>query len=274
MPRGTEKTGSATTIDAVLAPLLADPSRAAILLDLDGTLAPIVSRPEDAAIGDATRGLLVAAAGRYGLTAIVTGRRAAVARSIVGLDGITYAGNHGFETLAPGAERAVPAAALRTHGDDAPAFARDLDRAELVAAGIRIEDKGPIVALHWRRAEDRAAAEVLIERIGAEAEAQGLFTHAGRKVLELRPPVAIDKGVAVAGLLVGTAVRSALYAGDDRTDLDAFRELERRRDAGELDAIVRIGVSSEEGPAEIVERSDLVVAGPSGMQPLLAALVR
>lgn len=273
MSAGTEKTPSAAT-DAVLAPLLADPARAAILLDLDGTLAPIVSRPEEAAITDGARGALVAIAGRYALTAVVTGRRAAVARSIVGLDDIAYAGNHGFELLAPGAGRAVLAAALGGHGEDAPRFARDLDGAELEAAGVRIEDKGPIVALHWRRAEDRAAAEELIVRIGAAAEAQGLFTHAGRKVLELRPPVAIDKGVAVAGLLTGTGVRTALYAGDDRTDLDAFRELELRRDAGALDAIVRVGVRSEEGPAEIAERSDLVVTGPSGMGPLLAALAR
>ncbi|MDQ3102701.1 MAG: trehalose-phosphatase [Actinomycetota bacterium] len=274
MRRETQNPGNATGIDAALAPLLADPDRAAILLDLDGTLAPIVSRPGDASIATTARASLVTVAERYALTAVVTGRRAVVARSIVGLDGIAYAGNHGFEVLAPGARRAVPVGALRGHGEEAPRFGRDLDGAELEAAGIQIEDKGPIVALHWRQAEDEAAAEELIERIGAAAEAQGLFTHAGRKVLELRPPVAIDKGFAVAGLLSGTAVRNALYAGDDRTDLDAFRELERRRDAGELDAIIRVGVRSEEGPAEIAERSDLVVAGPSGMGPLLAALAR
>lgn len=269
MPRGTAK---APPSYAGLAPLHADPARAAVLLDLDGTLAPIVARPADAAIPSAVRDALKVIAGRYALTAIVTGRRAAVAREIAGLDEIAYAGNHGFELLVARAAEATPSPALAGHGDDAPAFAGTLDPDELGAAGIRTEDKGPIVALHWRQAQDADAAEVLIARIAASAERRGLVTHVGRKVIELRPPVAVDKGVAVAGLLAGTVVRTALYAGDDRTDLDAFRELSRRRDTGELDAIVRVGVRSDEGPAAIIEEADFVIDGPAGMPALLEVL--
>lgn len=269
MPEGTENRAAAA---AALAPLLADPGRAGVLLDLDGTLAPIVSRPEDAAITEAVRSSLEAIAARYALAAIVTGRPADVAREIVGLDVLAYAGNHGFEMLAPGATSAQPADALRGHAAAASDFAAGLGAAELEAAGVRLEDKGPIVALHWRRAEDQVRAEQLIARIGADAESAGLVTHGGRMVLELRPRVAIDKGVAVAGLLDGTKVRAALYAGDDRTDLDVFDELERRRDDGRLDSIVRVGVSSAEGPTAIAERSDLVIEGPDEAASLLEVL--
>ena len=90
---------------------------------------------------------------------------------------------------------------------------------------MRIEDKGPIVAFHWRGAPDEEAARAAIDAIAAHAEAAGLRTHWGRKVLEVRPPVRIDKGAGIASFLADTDVDAALYVGDDTTDLDAFRAL-------------------------------------------------
>lgn len=268
----TAKAVDVAAIEAALVPILAEPRASAVLFDLDGTLAPIVSRPEDSAIPEAVRAALERIAARYPLTAIVTGRAPSVARSIVGLDSIAYAGNHGFEVLMPGASEANPSPALGSVAGVAASFAGSLDGPELERGGVEVEDKGPIVALHWRRAKDQNAAIELVDRIADHAEAAGLVTHRGRKVLELRPAVAIDKGVAVAGLLGGTPVRAVLYAGDDRTDLDAFAELRRRRERGELDALVLVGIDSQEGPPEIVERADLVADGPAALIPLLEAL--
>ena len=83
-------------------------------------------------------------------------------------------------------------------------------------------------------------------------------------MLELRPPGEVDKGTAVESLLLGTAATAALYAGDDRTDLDAYSALDR------LVACGRLGHA--EGPEEIALRADVVVAGPAGLLPILAAL--
>lgn len=243
-----------------------------MLLDLDGTLAPIVPRPEDAAIDERSRNALRLIAQRYALTAIVTGRQALVAREIVRVDAIAYAGNHGFELLRPGAAEPEPAPAVQEHAGDAPAFLARQDAAALEAAGVRTEDKGAIVALHWRGAPDPDAAEALAAEVAAEAKRAGLITHRGRLVIELRPPVAIDKGNAVDGLLAGAGVRIALYAGDDRTDLDAFASLARLRDLGDLREIVRVGVRSVEGPEEIAAAADLVVDGPGAIPTLLEAL--
>src|SRR4051794_8882165 len=92
----------APALDDVLAPLLADPSRAAVLLDVDGTLAPIVRHADDAHVPEPTRAPLIAIARRYGLVACVSGRRAATARRIVAIGSITYVGNHGTEILRGG----------------------------------------------------------------------------------------------------------------------------------------------------------------------------
>ena len=131
---------------------------------------------------------------------------------------------------------------------------------------MRIEDKGPIMTFHWRGAPDEEAAHERVRAIAAEAEAEGLWTHWGRKVLEIRPPVPIGKGRAVRELLARRPVRAALYAGDDVTDLDAFEAL------AEVESAVRVGVRSDEGPREIVDEADLVVDGIDGMRELLAEL--
>ncbi len=143
---------------------------------------------------------------------------------------------------------------------------------ELERTGLRLEDKGPIVAIHWRGVADEASAEQRARTIAADAEREGLVVHHGRKVLELRPPVDVDKGSATESLLLGTGATAAMYAGDDRTDLDAFRALDRLRDSGRLAVAVKVGVASAEGPEEIAAQSDLTVAGPAGLLPLLRIL--
>jgi trehalose 6-phosphate phosphatase len=261
----------ASSSATALEPLLADPAAAAVLFDLDGTLAPIVARPEQARVPDQVRTALERIAGRYALAAVVSGRRATDARAIADVEELTYVGNHGFELLLPGDPAPRPAPGLGAHAD-AAAFAAALDRTGLDRVGLRVEDKGPIVALHWRGAAAEDAAEAAGERIAADAAAAGLVVHRGRKVLELRPPVAIDKGTAIEALLAAGELTAALYAGDDRTDLDAFAALARLVASGRLQAAVRIGVTSAEGPAEIATRADLAVAGPAELVPLLAAL--
>src|SRR5205807_7600869 len=109
-----------------------------------------------------------------------------------------------------------------------------------------------VVAVHWRGAPDEEAARTRVEGIAAEAEDAGFATHWGRKVLEVRPPVPVDKGQAVEELVRRCGIRAAMYAGDDATDLDAFDALDSLAADGTLDAIVRVGVRSEEGPSAIV----------------------
>jgi trehalose 6-phosphate phosphatase len=266
---------SAHTADALrgaLASLTADPGQAAIFCDVDGVLAPIVRRAEEAQVREETAVLLARLARRYACVACVSGRSAADARRLVGVGGIAYAGSHGAELLEPGAARARTNPAFKSWEERVRRFVGERDTPDLRRLRVRIEDKGPIAALHWRDVPDEDAARSHLERVAGEAEAAGLAIHWARKVLEIRPPVPFDKGQAVRDLVEMTGARAALYAGDDATDLDAFGALDALVDEGRLDAAIRVGVRSDEGPAAIVERADVVVDGVSGFAQVLAAL--
>jgi trehalose 6-phosphate phosphatase len=248
---------TAETLAAALRPLTEAPERAGIFLDVDGTLAPIVERAEDARVPDATRALLRSLAERYAIVAGVSGRAAEDARRLVGLDELWYAGSHGAELLEPRADApSVPSEFAEWTGRVHEFADRHRD------SGARVEDKGPIVAFHWRGVGDEEAVHARLKEIAREADGQ-FVTHWGRKVLEIRPPVRVHKGQAVRELIRRGGLDVALYAGDDRTDLDAFEAL------GDG---VRVGVRSEEGPPEIVERADLVVDGTDGVLRVLESL--
>jgi trehalose 6-phosphate phosphatase len=135
-----------------------------------------------------------------------------------------------------------------------------------------VEDKGPIRALHWRSAPDEARAEARAREIAGDAIGRNLVPHWGRKVLEIRPAVNLDKGTALAELLETRDMARALYGGDDRTDIDAFRRLRDLREAGDLEAAVCVGIDSEEGPRELRDEADVMVDGPAGFLDVLRML--
>jgi len=258
-----------------LEPLRSDPSQSAVLLDIDGTLAPIVRHATDAHVPEATRTLLIEIAKRYRLVGCVSGRRAASARQVVAIGSIAYVGNHGGELLRAGATRPEVDPELEAWAARVRAFAADVYTAEHQRLRVRSEDKYAIAAFHWRGAPDEAAAAAAVRAIAARAEEQGLAVHWGRKVLEVRPPVVLDKSLGVSALLgdEGPPFAAALYAGDDTTDLDAFRGLRACAQAGAVARAVCVAVRSEEAPHELIERADLAIDGPDGVRELLEALL-
>ena len=232
-----------------LARIASEPSRAALFLDVDGVLAPIVERPDGAAVPAGTRRELERLAPRYGLVACITGRPSAVARRIVGVDGVRYVGEHGLE-LDP--EAAAWAERIHAFGDRTGW--EDLERKPLS------------IAYHYRSAADPAAARDRLEDVARLALEAGFRTRWGRMVLEVLPPLESSKGTAVRRLLAETALRRALYAGDDTTDLDGFAALDG------LEAAVRVAVVSTEGPSELGSRADLRVGSTGAFRELLARL--
>jgi trehalose 6-phosphate phosphatase len=257
---------------ALLQPLRADPPRAAILTDVDGTLAPIVARPEQAAVPARATELLEGLSERFGLVGCISGRQALEARRLVGVEGIAYAGNHGLELLLPGDEAPRLDPALDGQERAAAEFLAAIDLQELAASGLRLEDKGPIQALHWRGAEDEGGAAARAHEIAAEAGRAMLEPRWGRKVLELRPVGGGGTDAAVASLLADGWLHAAIYAGDDRTDLDAFRRLRELGEEGGLATAVCVGIVSPEAPPELPEESDLIVDGPEGWLAILESM--
>ena len=225
------------------------PEETAVLLDVDGVLAPIVAVPQEAAVPPVTRDELRRLNGRYALVACISGRAGADARRVVGLDELVYVGEHGLEL--------VPEA--RDWSERLLQFSASVDWDD-------VERKPLTVTFHYRRAEDEAEAERFLDAVAVRARSEGFVARSGRKVLELRPPVAADKGTAVTHLLGEHGLSRALYAGDDTTDLDAFNALQT------LDVGVAVAVASAEGPAALREAADLVVDGPAEFLEILRAL--
>ena len=260
-------------IAELLEPLRADPARAAALLDIDGTLAPIVRHAVDAHVPEATRTLLIEIARRYEVVGCVSGRRAATARQIVAIGTIAYIGNHGGELLRPGSTRPEVDPEFAAWAARVREFAARAYTSEHQRIRVRIEDKDAIAAFHWRGAPDERAAAEAGRKIAERAEEEGFAVHWGRKVLEVRPRITMDKGLGIAALLRGSPVVSALYVGDDTTDIDAFRGLRRLVDSGALDSAVCVAVSSDEAPPELALEADLTVDGTEGVRKLLQALL-
>ncbi|WP_330180141.1 trehalose-phosphatase [Nocardia sp. NBC_01503] len=240
---------------------LLDVGKSAVLLDFDGTLAEIVNDPGAATLVDGAADVLRRLA-RTCPVAIVSGRDLTDLRARVGVEGIWYAGCHGFELqapdgteqlheVAPGAERVIADAAARLH-----------DRLAKID-GIRVEHKRFAVAVHYRQvAPGRVAAVVgIVHELARET---GLRVTGGRKVVELRPDIDWDKGTALRWILDRLGAPALpVYIGDDLTDEDGF-------DAVESDGLSIVVRHGEDGDRRTAARYSL--AGPAAVRDLLGAL--
>ncbi len=256
---------------ALLEPLVTEPGRSAILLDLDGTLAPIVARPDDVDIPLPLRALLATLPGRYGLVAFVSGRALGDLRRIVGLDGVAYSGNHGMElVLTDGRSLPPPGIDLRS----LRAFVAEWPAGRLQPFGIWLEDKGATLTFHYRTAPDPERARVYLEtHVAPAGTVAGLSVAPGRMSLEVHPPGGVNKGTAVAALLRETpGIHHAVSVGDDRTDTDVWSVLRQMIRSGELVTGAGIAVTSSETPSVVLESADALVAGVAGVEQVLAHL--
>lgn len=254
-----------------VAELAANPETTALLFDIDGTLAAIAERPEDVVVDPAVAAGLDRLAAAYRLVACISGRPALEARKLVGAKQIEYVGLHGIERLAPAAtEPDVDPEALA--GGESIRAIRELHAGAIEAAGLRVEDKHPITALHWRGTGDEDRARAVAREVAEAAIGAGAAVKPGRKVIEIRPEGCPDKGVAVTRLFAAAKIERALYAGDDVTDIDAFRVLGQMRVDRLLKRVVRVAVISSEEPPDLRSRADVIVEGPEQIADLIATL--
>jgi trehalose 6-phosphate phosphatase len=225
----------------------------------------------------AFRAALATLAPRLALLAFVTGRDVRQARAMVGVDGAVYVGLHGFDVLAadgsverdPSAEPYVAAVQLIA------GRLRDLDAAHL---GLVVENKGPLLDLHYRQAPDPAATlAVLEERIIAPARDLGLAVTTGHRLVELRPPEPVDKGTAVLSLLTsaassGRVVRVALFLGDDLTDCHGFAAVHGWAGARDERHGLAVAALTDETPQPVKDEADVWVAATPGVAEVLRRL--
>lgn len=166
------------------------------------------------------RAYLARLSGELALVTVLSGRLVEQLRQLVGLEGLVYIGNHGLERWEKSKKYVEPRAFQY-----ASAIRNILGRArqELKLPGLLFEEKGITASIHYRSAQDRAAARKRIASLLRDlAREPGLKVLEGRRVVELRPPLDLNKGSALLDLLRKYDVRGVIYAGGDKTDLDAF----------------------------------------------------
>ncbi|MDT8404738.1 trehalose-phosphatase [Sulfuriflexus sp.] len=240
--------------------------QAALFLDYDGTLTPIVSHPDDAILSEAMRHVLRSLAGLCKL-AIVSGRDLNDVRNRVGIDGIWYAGSHGFDIAGPGGNRAE----YQQGREYLPALdaAEQTLRARLAdVPGCLVERKHFSIATHYRQVAQGQEATVKQAVDETHAGHPELRLTSGKKIFELQPAIDWDKGKAIRWLMQALDLDfirfTLIYIGDDVTDEDAFRELETQG--------IGILVTQEQQPTRATYRLDDPAAVEGFLERLSAKL--
>ncbi len=222
-----------------VAPLLRA-RRLGLVLDYDGTISEIAPTPEEARVlpeaADALRGLV----GKLALAAVMSGRAAEDVAALVGVDGLTYVGNHGAEVLHDGRLELAPEAEAAR---DAVAGVFEELRAALDLPGMVWQDKGLSATAHFRLVPDpgRAARELDDALRRADPAARGVKAFWGKMALELRGANGPNKGSATRNLARRFNLDGLLFIGDDTTDVDAMltvRDLSSRSMLAGLSAVV------------------------------------
>ncbi len=231
-------------------PLLGNEGRAALTrfvghgtllaFDYDGTLAPIVADPGQAQMRARTQLLLGQVTRRYP-TVIITGRsRLDLMRLLAGITSLEVIGNHGLETDGLSGARYV----RRVEG-----WREGLSRALGSHPGLWIENKRYSLAIHYRHCADPEAVRQAIAR--AVEALRDVRVVGGKKVTNLIPVEAPDKGRALLGACARLGCRPAVYVGDDDTDEDVFA-----LDRPEMLMTVRVGGETDSSADYRLDRQD------------------
>lgn len=237
---------------ARIAPL----SSCAYFLDADGTLLDIMPRPEDVVADETLRTLLAELAGAaHGALALVSGRTIEDIDRIFAPLIIPVSGLHGAEIRFPDGSRSSPP-------DDAMDGVRQ-PLADFIAAhpGLRLEDKGAALAIHFRKRP--GLADEISEFLGSLAQQSGLAVQQGKMVAELKQP-RHDKGNGIAALLASPPFlgREPVFIGDDLTDESGFRFVNSQG-----------GVSARVGPAGIASEARYRLPDPASVRAELHRLL-
>jgi trehalose 6-phosphate phosphatase len=244
-----------------------------VFSDLDGTLSRIALSPTDAKIDDDIKQLLECLRAVYKLVGIVTGRDSIDAANMVGLANLVYVGNHGLEIYDGRSCRIAPEASK--YPEIAQRATKELcaSRALNEIDGLLVEGKHFGVAIHYRLATDKEKTRARIESIIKPlAFRYGFRIAYGRNVVELKPPIRRNKGVAVRELSEKHHLKNVLYFGDDTTDIDAFVELRRMRESGGVKTL-SVAVSSGEVDQRVIEEADYSITGIEEMPRVLGYLL-
>lgn len=267
---------------------LTQAGKVGLATDIDGTLSPMVASPEEATVSVECRAALtrLLELKLYPVIAVVTGRSALDARRLVGIAELLYIGNHGLEILKPYETEPQPLKAARPYP---PLITSVLESLEYKLCHpkretgwqdkLLFENKGVSASIHYRQcSEPEKARQEILNQLTPLVRQSGLLVSEGKMVVELRPPVATNKGTALLDLVTSYQLDSLVYIGDDLADAQAFESLKNYQKEKFLIASnpnlnaftsLTIGVNSLELPAALAANADFLVEGVAGVEHLL-----
>jgi len=207
-----------------------DNKKILLFLDYDGTLTPIVDKPDLAVISDEMRQAVRETAGKI-KTSIVFGRATDDVRGKVKIDGIFYAGSHGFEIVDPEGNVTI--------NEEAKRIRPVIDQAQKELAeklkdvpGALVEHVKYTISTHYRLVSEDNFPKITEAVENTLKKYPQLRKTSGKKVFEIRPKIDWDKGRAVEWILkvlnYDPTVHVPVYIGDDTTDEDAFHVLKEK----------------------------------------------
>jgi trehalose 6-phosphate phosphatase len=188
----------------------------ALFVDFDGTLAPIQDNPDTVTLAQEISPVLLSISAHLGGgLAVISGRGLADLESRVPRELWRY-GNHGLFHAEPGSSLVDKAPATPSN------LIADIHAACAKFDGVRVEPKGPVVAIHYRSAPaiGKALGEAL-QRVVSHIE--GYKLQHGKFVYEAKP-LGANKGTTLAEAMLHAPFkgRRPVMFGDDTTDEDAF----------------------------------------------------
>ena len=242
---------------------------AGLIADIDGTIAPITSTPQEVRLSPSCRDSLSALASRLAIVAALSGREVVMAREIVAVDTMIYIGNHGLERWQDG--KVVVVEDAQKYAGAVQGILERLHR-DLDVPGLVIEDKGVTIGIHYRLASDhRQARDGILRFLGDIPATADLMITEGKLLVEVRPPVKIDKGTSLAQMVQENGLKGVICLGDDTTDVDAFRALHSLSSQGICRGLA-LGVLGQDTPPEVEQEADLLLRGVQEVEELLKML--
>jgi len=244
-----------------------------LVFDIDGTLSPIVPTPDQAYLYPGVTENLQQAR-QHAHIAIMTGRAIADGARIVNIEGLTYIGTHGLEWCdglpATHPIQLIPEA--QPYIEPGRYLLNLVEQHEAELPGIIVQYKNVGGSIHYRQsARPEQTRQHILALLEEPARQANMRLGEGKYVIEVLPPLNVNKGVALRRYVQRRGLQSVFFAGDDRTDLNAMLEAEQLRREGL--ATYTIAVRHPDTMPELLEHADEVVDGVEGMAEKLQTIV-
>jgi len=202
--------------------------------DFDGTLAPITSHPDKVKLPKSIPPLLKNIKAKYGShILILSGRSLKTVKSYFPKSNFIFAGNHGLECAGPDWTFIHP---------EAKRQAQQLKKIKIWIApflkkfkGAWVEDKTYTFSVHYRALplnQHASFCRMLRARLREfPGSLKKMKLRPGKCVIEIRPQINWDKGKLFMWLQKKLKLKAGrdffFYVGDDVTDEDVFKVMER-----------------------------------------------